>query len=55
MKVLFEGVDLMDVCYNVINWVYCVMCGWFYGLLVVDLCIGEIIKGYVMFGLLCVR
>lgn len=50
VKVLLEGVDFMDVCYNIINWVYCSIWGWFYGIIVVDLCIGEILKGYVFLG-----
>lgn len=55
VKVLPEGVDPMDVRYNVINWVHRATRGWSYGSSVVDPRTGEIIKGHVTLGSLRVR
>ena len=55
VKELPEGADLMDVRYNVINWVHRSTRGWSYGSSVTDPRTGEIIKGHVMLGSLRVR
>ncbi|HKK74936.1 MAG TPA: zinc-dependent metalloprotease [Saprospiraceae bacterium] len=55
VKVLPEGVDPMDLRYNVINWVHRSTRGWSYGSSVVDPRTGEIIKGHVALGSLRVR
>lgn len=55
VKVLPEGADLMDVRYNVINWVHRSTRGWSYGSSVTDPRTGEIIKGHVLLGSLRVR
>lgn len=55
VKVLPEGVDPMDVRYNMINWVHRSTRGWSYGSSVVDPRTGEIIKGNVTLGSLRVR
>lgn len=41
--------DLQDVCYNIVNWIEWQMCSWFYVGGVIDLWIGEIVKGNVVF------
>ncbi|MAN85931.1 MAG: peptidase [Algoriphagus sp.] len=50
-----EGMDLMDVRYNVIQWVHISTRGWSYGSSVRDPRTGEIIKGHVSLGSLRVR
>ncbi|WP_288369194.1 zinc-dependent metalloprotease [uncultured Algoriphagus sp.] len=50
-----EGMDLMDVRYNVIQWVHRSTRGWSYGSSVRDPRTGEIIKGQVSLGSLRVR
>ena len=54
-KVLPEGADMLDVRYNVIQWVHRSTRGWSYGASVVDPRTGEIIKGHVSLGSLRVR
>lgn len=55
VKVLPEGVDPLDVRYNVIQWVHRSTRGWSYGASVVDPRTGEIIKGHISLGSLRVR
>ncbi len=55
VELLPEGVDPMDVRYNVIQWVHRSTRGWSYGFSVVDPRTGEIIKGHVSLGSLRVR
>ncbi len=55
IKVLPEGADLLDIRYNVIQWVHRSTRGWSYGSSVVDPRTGEIIKGHVSLGSLRVR
>jgi hypothetical protein len=55
VEVLPEGVDLMDVRYNVIQWVHRSTRGWSYGAGVIDPRTGEIIKGQVTLGSLRAR
>ena len=55
VEVLPEGVDPMDVRYNVIQWVHRATRGWSYGGSVTDPRTGEIIKGHVSLGSLRVR
>lgn len=55
VKVLPEGVDPLDVRYNVINWVDRATRGWSYGQAVTDPRTGEIVKGSVLLGALRVR
>jgi len=55
VKVLPDGVDPMDLRYNVIQWVHRSTRGWSYGASVVDPRTGEIIKGHVSLGSLRVR
>lgn len=50
-----EGMDLMDVRYNVIQWVHRSTRGWSYGASVRDPRTGEILKGHVSLGSLRVR
>lgn len=50
-----EGMDLMDIRYNVIQWVHRSTRGWSYGSSVRDPRTGEIIKGQVSLGSLRVR
>lgn len=50
-----EGLDLMDVRYNVIQWVHRSTRGWSYGSSVRDPRTGEILKGHVSLGSLRVR
>jgi hypothetical protein len=50
-----EGMDLMDVRYNVIQWVHRSTRGWSYGSSVRDPRTGEIMKGHVSLGSLRVR
>ncbi len=55
VKVLPEGVDPLDVRYNVIQWVHRSTRGWSYGGGVIDPRTGELIKGHVTLGSLRVR
>ncbi len=55
IKVLPEGADMLDVRYNIIQWVHRSTRGWSYGASVVDPRTGEIIKGHVSLGSLRVR
>ena len=55
VKMLPEDADLMDLRYNVIQWVHRATRGWSYGAGVVDPRTGEIIKGHVTLGSLRVR
>ncbi|WP_250630723.1 zinc-dependent metalloprotease [Rhodoflexus caldus] len=55
VEILPEGADMMDVRYNVIQWVHRSTRGWSYGASVVDPRTGEIIKGHVSLGSLRVR
>ncbi len=55
VKLLPEGVDPMDVRYNLIQWVHRSTRGWSYGGSVTDPRTGEIIKGHVSLGSLRVR
>ena len=50
-----EGMDLLDVRYNAIQWVHRSTRGWSYGASVKDPRTGEIIKGHVSLGSLRVR
>lgn len=50
-----EGMDLLDVRYNVIQWVHRSTRGWSYGSSVRDPRTGEILKGHVSLGSLRVR
>ena len=50
-----EGMDLMDIRYNVIQWVHRSTRGWSYGASVRDPRTGEILKGHVSLGSLRVR
>jgi len=50
-----EGLDLLDVRYNVIQWVHRSTRGWSYGSSVRDPRTGEILKGHVSLGSLRVR
>ena len=54
-ELLPEGVDPLDIRYNVINWVHRSTRGWSYGSGVTDPRTGEIIKGHVSIGSLRVR
>jgi hypothetical protein len=55
VKLLPEDADLMDLRYNVIQWVHRATRGWSYGATVTDPRTGEIIKGHVTLGSLRVR
>jgi hypothetical protein len=55
VKMLPEDADLMDLRYNVIQWVHRATRGWSYGASVIDPRTGEIIKGHVTLGSLRVR
>ena len=55
VKLLPEGVDPMDVRYNVIEWVPRATRGWAYGTPLVDPRTGEIINGHVNFDALRIR
>ncbi len=55
VKELPEGVDPMDLRYNVIEWVHRSTRGWSYGQSILDPRTGEIIKGHVSLGSLRVR
>ena len=55
LELLPEGADLMDLRYNVIQWVHRSTRGWSYGASITDPRTGEIIKGHVTLGSLRVR
>ncbi len=55
VEVLPEGVNPLDVRYNVINWVHRQTRGWSYGANIIDPRTGEILKGSVLLGSLRVR
>jgi hypothetical protein len=55
VKLLPEGVDPMDVRYNVIEWVPRATRGWAYGIAIADPRTGEIINGHVNFDALRIR
>ena len=55
VKELPAGADMMDVRYNVIQWVHRSTRGWSYGASVIDPRTGEILKGHVSLGSLRVR
>jgi hypothetical protein len=55
VKLMPEGADLIDLRYNVIQWVHRATRGWSYGAAVIDPRTGEIIKGHVTLGSLRVR
>ncbi len=55
VELLPEGADMMDLRYNVIQWVHRATRGWSYGAGVIDPRTGEIIKGQVTLGSLRVR
>jgi len=50
VELMPEGADLMDLRYNVIQWVHRATRGWSYGAAVIDPRTGEIIKGHVTLG-----
>ncbi|OAQ38234.1 peptidase [Pedobacter psychrophilus] len=55
VKLLPEGVDPMDIRYNLVQWVHRSTRGWSYGESITDPRTGEIIKGQVSLGSLRVR
>jgi hypothetical protein len=55
VKLLPEGADMMDLRYNVIQWVHRSTRGWSYGMTINDPRTGEIIKGHVSLGSLRIR
>ena len=55
VELLPEGADLMDVRYNVIQWIHRSTRGWSYGGSITDPRTGEILKGHVSLGSLRVR
>jgi hypothetical protein len=55
VELLPEGVDPMDLRYNVIQWIHRATRGWSYGESIIDPRTGEIIKGQVSLGSLRVR
>ena len=55
VKILPEGVDPLDLRYNVIQWVHRSTRGWSYGSSISDPRTGEIIKGHVSLGSLRIR
>jgi hypothetical protein len=55
VEMMPEGADMLDVRYNVIQWVHRSTRGWSYGASVSDPRTGEIIKGHVTLGSLRVR
>ncbi len=54
-KILPEGADMLDVRYNVVQWVHRSTRGWSYGANISDPRTGEIIKGHVSLGSLRIR
>jgi len=55
VKLLPDGASIMDIRYNVIQWIHRSTRGWSYGDSVVDPRTGEIIKGHISLGSLRVR
>lgn len=55
VEILPEGVDPLDIRYNVVNWVNRATRGWSYGFAVTDPRTGEIVKGAVLLGSLRIR
>ncbi len=55
VELLPEGVDPLDVRYNVIQWVHRSTRGWSYGDAVIDPRTGEIMKGHISLGSLRIR
>lgn len=55
VKILPEGIDMLDIRYNVIQWVHRSTRGWSYGGTVIDPRTGEILKGHITLGSLRVR
>jgi hypothetical protein len=55
VELLPAGADMLDLRYNVIQWVHRATRGWSYGASVIDPRTGEIIKGHVTLGSLRVR
>ncbi|SEE44372.1 protein of unknown function [Tenacibaculum sp. MAR_2010_89] len=55
IKMLPEGVDPLDVRYNMVQWVHRSTRGWSYGGSITDPRTGEIIKGHVSLGSLRIR
>jgi hypothetical protein len=55
VELMPEGADVMDLRYNVIQWIHRATRGWSYGAAVIDPRTGEIIKGHVSLGSLRVR
>ncbi|MDP5092766.1 MAG: zinc-dependent metalloprotease [Polaribacter sp.] len=55
IKMLPEGADMLDVRYNVVQWVHRSTRGWSYGANISDPRTGEIIKGHVSLGSLRIR
>jgi hypothetical protein len=55
VEMMPEGADMLDLRYNVIQWVHRATRGWSYGESIVDPRTGEIIKGHVTLGSLRVR
>jgi hypothetical protein len=55
VKMLPKGADLLDLRYNVIQWVHRSTRGWSYGSSISDPRTGEIIKGHVSLGSLRIR
>jgi hypothetical protein len=55
VEILPDGVDPLDIRYNVVNWVNRATRGWSYGYAVADPRTGEILKGSVLLGSLRVR
>jgi hypothetical protein len=55
VEILPDGVDPLDIRYNVVNWVNRATRGWSYGYAVTDPRSGEILKGAVLLGSLRVR
>ena len=54
-KMLPKGADMLDVRYNVVQWVHRSTRGWSYGASISDPRTGEIIKGHVSLGSLRIR
>lgn len=54
-KMLPEGADMLDLRYNVVQWVHRSTRGWSYGANISDPRTGEIIKGHVSLGSLRIR
>ena len=54
-KMLPEGADMLDVRYNVVQWVHRSTRGWSYGSNISDPRTGEILKGHVSLGSLRIR